>query len=500
MSVFYKFKSAKDYDTITVEGNGISLSKLKQSIATQKKLPKTMDYDLVLENAQTGEVYKYDQDVVPKNTSVLVKRVPVTRSVGSANNNPSANSQPAIIPPSNNNSSSLLSNNNNNTNQKSLTGSLFSRNTSSNDSGASFASVFSGSSGNETTEETIGEEQKLRDLANNTGKWIPDTPSQQQHHSQSKRIPPPNYICHRCKKTGHYIQHCPTNGDARYNIKTIRIPVGIPKSFLQPIEAPKADSNNTVVMPGGNLAVLAPNEKEFSKILGKKNVEIREVPKEFQCSICSKILTDAVTIPCCKTNYCNNCITHALIHDTHLTCPNCKSPDQSIDALAPNYDLRRRVDNYKANLDSGAPPSLLSTATSQFNSSSSYHNSNNNSNNYNNSNSAKSSPPSQNYNSNSGGSNNHRYDSHDNKQDNRSGSYNNRSNNSYRRSPPRRDSYDNRRGDNYDNRRGGYNDRGNDRGGRNDHSYDKYDKRGEKRGGYDNRRSDYESDRKKYKD
>ncbi len=36
------------------------------------------------------------------------------------------------------------------------------------------------------------------------------------------RIPPPTYICHRCNKSGHYIQFCPTNNDPSIQIIKVK--------------------------------------------------------------------------------------------------------------------------------------------------------------------------------------------------------------------------------------------------------------------------------------
>lgn len=55
MSVHYKFKSSKDYDTISFDGSFISLGELKRAIVAQKKLGKSTDFDLEVTNAQTGE-------------------------------------------------------------------------------------------------------------------------------------------------------------------------------------------------------------------------------------------------------------------------------------------------------------------------------------------------------------------------------------------------------------------------------------------------------------
>ena len=55
MTVHYKFKSSKDYDTITFLGSHISVGDLKRSIIAKQKLGKATDIDLKITNAQTGE-------------------------------------------------------------------------------------------------------------------------------------------------------------------------------------------------------------------------------------------------------------------------------------------------------------------------------------------------------------------------------------------------------------------------------------------------------------
>jgi DWNN domain len=53
--VFYKFRSSRDYDTITFDGTGISVFDLKRDIMQNKKLGKGTDFDLCLYNAQTND-------------------------------------------------------------------------------------------------------------------------------------------------------------------------------------------------------------------------------------------------------------------------------------------------------------------------------------------------------------------------------------------------------------------------------------------------------------
>ena len=69
-----------------------------------------------------------------------------------------------------------------------------------------------------------------------------------------RKTPPPGYICHRCKTPGHFIQHCPTNGDPNFDIKRVKPPTGIPKSMLM------ATPDGSYALPSGAVAVLKPNE------------------------------------------------------------------------------------------------------------------------------------------------------------------------------------------------------------------------------------------------
>lgn len=75
--IHYKFKSSKEYDSVTFDGLTVSLAGLKKLIVQHRKLARSNDFDLQITNAQTQEVYKNDTDQIPKNASVVVSRIPV---------------------------------------------------------------------------------------------------------------------------------------------------------------------------------------------------------------------------------------------------------------------------------------------------------------------------------------------------------------------------------------------------------------------------------------
>ena len=112
MSVHYKFKSSPERFTVIFDGLHISVADLKKEIMKQRKIGKSADLDLQIINSQTKEglftifitflyqisyfitifslnilfnpfflhfipVYTSDNELIPKNTSVEVARVPV---------------------------------------------------------------------------------------------------------------------------------------------------------------------------------------------------------------------------------------------------------------------------------------------------------------------------------------------------------------------------------------------------------------------------------------
>ena len=84
--VFFRFKAAKDFDSITFDGAAISVFDIKREIIHQKKMGKGLDFCLHVFDANTDEEYKEDLTLVPRSHSVTVKRLPAKApGKGSAN-------------------------------------------------------------------------------------------------------------------------------------------------------------------------------------------------------------------------------------------------------------------------------------------------------------------------------------------------------------------------------------------------------------------------------
>lgn len=95
-SVFYKFKSQRDESRVTFDGTGISVFDLKKEIILVNNLGKANDFDLFVYDRSSNEgkylfpnaispqltrqaEYKDDSQIIPRSTSVIVKRMPSVR-------------------------------------------------------------------------------------------------------------------------------------------------------------------------------------------------------------------------------------------------------------------------------------------------------------------------------------------------------------------------------------------------------------------------------------
>eukprot|EP00033_Pygsuia_biforma_P000777 GCRY01000906.1.p3 GENE.GCRY01000906.1~~GCRY01000906.1.p3 ORF type:complete len:142 (+),score=4.75 GCRY01000906.1:228-653(+) len=84
--VHYKFKSQREYDSITFNGVYISKGDVLRQIIQDKNLTHSPTDELRLCNAETNEEYENDGDLIPNNTSLLVRRVPCSNPTNAMSN------------------------------------------------------------------------------------------------------------------------------------------------------------------------------------------------------------------------------------------------------------------------------------------------------------------------------------------------------------------------------------------------------------------------------
>ncbi|CAG8560673.1 13376_t:CDS:10 [Dentiscutata erythropus] len=364
--IYYKFKSAKDYDTLTFDGLGISVFDAKKEILTAKKL-KGNDFDIIVSHAESGEgkdlafasalrsYYQEDTATIPRNTPIVVKRVPTKPGKGTAHRYLEGGGPTT--------QRNYVANN------RASNGSM--SKTFDPSKQPQQVSRLTPTPSTQQTDEHQTEDDKIQAMfAQSKEFW--DITQEQMASKPALRRPnqvrpsvkppvqktlPPNYVCYRCGQKGHWIQACPTNGDRSFDHMKVRKTTGIPRSFLQKVEQ-VPPGKGVLVTQDGNLVIAQANEAAWQKFHARQKSyvtsnEVLEdtlpIPAELQCMLCSRLLKEAVITPCCRASFCDECIRHALINpeqdDQQFKCPNCQShlvPDE----LVPNKAARETVDGH----------------------------------------------------------------------------------------------------------------------------------------------------------
>lgn len=78
-SIFYRFKSYKDFSNVTFEGIGLPLWELKYEIVTQRKMT-SKDFDLLFFDEETNEQLLDEYVQIPRNSHIIVQRIPAWMS------------------------------------------------------------------------------------------------------------------------------------------------------------------------------------------------------------------------------------------------------------------------------------------------------------------------------------------------------------------------------------------------------------------------------------
>ncbi|TPX50334.1 hypothetical protein SeLEV6574_g00955 [Synchytrium endobioticum] len=359
-TVFYKFKAAKEYDTATFDGFGISVFDLKREIMIAKKLGKGDNFDLVLFNAQTNEEYADDTAMIPRNTSILVARQPALKPGRGTAQRYVGGAAPLLA----------------SSHHPGGGGSRHRGGGRYHPYGAPQNSEQPNSGTAEPAKplEEMTEEERTEAMFKQSGEaWIQEMERMEQvtpigrpsHRRQADSNaafapPPPGYICYRCGQKGHWISQCPTKEDKTFDRPKLKRTTGIPRMFLQTVQArdgATTGDGGVMITQNGEFVVAKPNEQEWQKTMARsKNYlgmgdiyEQAPVPDDLKCPIDAKLLREAVDAPCCGSHFCDECIRNSLLENPdpvlHYRCPICKK-DLFPDDLVENSTLRSKVERH----------------------------------------------------------------------------------------------------------------------------------------------------------
>ncbi|KAF5361977.1 hypothetical protein D9756_002345 [Leucocoprinus leucothites] len=314
--------------------------------------------------------YKDDTTIIPRSSSVIVKRLPAARpgkgraSYYTSGATPTVPTSESVQRPGSSSnmpwhkgSMSRRFDGKEDTHMTSNTPAtksstpqpVVSSNIAKEDEQAAMAAMFQAQSAHwEDTQEKMSHQQKV--YTNPRGSIGAQRGGKPGFAPHQDRPLPPSYVCYRCGK-----KDCPTNNDREYDHKPrIKRTTGIPRSMLKAIENPSGDiGQGIMVTPEGGYVVAQPDlaawqKQVSSRAKGLTAAEVREkapTDPSLTCPIDNKLFRDAVKTPCCGKHYCEECIqTHLLERD--FICPNCSKKVPSLDKLILDKPMRIRVSDY----------------------------------------------------------------------------------------------------------------------------------------------------------
>ena len=216
MSVRFKFKNDKEFTALPCDGFHISVLDLKKAIIRLKRFGRVTEFDLEVENQQNGTVFANEEDLIPKNSSLIIMRTPLPKGQQKV----WEEDRSATVAGAGLSGSGVL------VGKKDQKG--------------------SGLTEDERIEAMISDSSEMYDQKNwvhqrgygrgRGGAFYPPPGSQ----------PPTGYICKKCNKPGHYMTYCTLGKDQPH----IRPTTGIPRSFLR---VATKDTPGVKINPQGKL-------------------------------------------------------------------------------------------------------------------------------------------------------------------------------------------------------------------------------------------------------
>ncbi|KDN45447.1 DWNN-domain-containing protein [Tilletiaria anomala UBC 951] len=380
-TVYYKFKSQRDPSKITFDGTGISVWDIKKEIIMQNKMNKDLNFHLSIFDESGSREYKSDDQIVPRSSLVIVKRLPAQPGKGTAYKYVTDDSGPTGV-------EARFSGVPNASGIRSAPGGTYRGTMSMRFDGRDAQQATSSASASNSAQQSFDAPAGGQDNADEASKiaamfqasneqWS-HTQEQMSHatyrerggaprrggpprpqapHLQQRRHEPPGpgYICHRCGKKGHWIQDCPTNDMPDWDGKPkLKRTTGIPRSMLKTVEQPTDEQRaaGMMITADGDFVIAQADtatwqkQRGRAKILTKSDVyELRPSDSSLTCALCSRLLRDAVKTPCCGTRFCEECIqNHLLEHD--FMCPECEKSVQDLDRLERDQETRDKVEEF----------------------------------------------------------------------------------------------------------------------------------------------------------
>ncbi|XP_026679056.1 E3 ubiquitin-protein ligase RBBP6 [Diaphorina citri] len=324
MSVYYKFKTSQSYDTIKFDGLHISLGDLKKAIYHQKQIGKNPDFDLLVTNAQDNQVYSDDNELINRNASVIVVRIPLTPKQIRARDRIEAQQNLIKL--------------------KQEARQIKYAQAHGGGPGANHRNAA------DLLNENLSEQDRISCMISQaTSDYDPSNYVRVRGNHFGPA--PKTYVCHLCNKGGHWKRDCPTLPQ--------RV---IYDSFEYVFEFMLAHCD---LLHCSVISSEAYQQSSMKKADTGPPVEMEkaQIPEDLVCILCQDLMVDAVMIPCCGISFCDECIRNLLLESDEHECPDCKEKDVSPDTLIPNRFLRNKVNDFKKEKGYERPQPKTATPT-----------------------------------------------------------------------------------------------------------------------------------------
>ena len=393
-TIFYRFKSQKDTSRLLFDGTGLTVFDLKRGIILDNKLGDGTDFQLRIYNPDTNEEYEEDQIVIPRSSSVIVKRSPAAPKpsllgslqqggIGSkrvalqGNATRYVTGRPRVFQSSSRKHDTSVPN--------AKTGDVTSFGSDSTVGTFPFYGPGSGPGGagggggagvvsaGSTEEERIANmfatqenqwEKTQQEMFNATPVFFKNQGGG--HNNLDEGPPPPGYMCYRCGSRDHWIRNCPTINDPNFEGKRIRRTTGIPKKFLKTVKidpgsmtAEELAERKIMVTDEGEFVVQVADVhswEDYQRKQQKRSIDANDavwqrdhfadLPEDLKCPITGGLLKNPVrTTKCCNKCFSKDAIEDALL-ETDFVCPACNKEDIWLDSLANDEQKEKEVQEF----------------------------------------------------------------------------------------------------------------------------------------------------------
>ncbi|CAN1296289.1 E3 ubiquitin ligase PQT3-like [Linum perenne] len=343
ITVWYKFVSARDFHAIRMPGPFTTVADLKSEIYYAKFKAKKdntnpsekndnrrryhsiwngcclgTDHDLLIIDPKTNTPYLDDSALIFNQAAVLLRRVPGDRRRRPLDTTP-IDLTPQEETDSDGDSSVTAENSFSSSEEIDL-----------HDFGEDVFDIQKKESNPGAAVDRDDEDSKIKELVNTPalGTWS-NSRKRSEPCSASVSLPPPPdyYVCHRCGIKGHFIKHCPTNGDPNYDHRKRMRPSVEPN--------PAAESEFNKLMEGISSSSIETSSSSCSVV----------VPAELHCPLCRSVMRDAVFVKrCCFRSFCNGCIRDHVKKSKACACGEA-NVDVRDDDFLPNVTVRKMINS-----------------------------------------------------------------------------------------------------------------------------------------------------------